>query len=100
MRKTMKMIDTQLQVAPPEADFFEGGNKRNHCDWGESVCLETPTHVVVFNMAEGDAEAAKLCARHYALTLAKHVEVHTYSCERSVRDHFSFVGPLNNPIKL
>lgn len=91
------MSDLNLQVAPPDLDAEVFGSKKPHCDWGETVCLEPPTHVVVFNMAEGDKEAAKLCVRHYVLTLAKHVEVHTYSCERSVRDHFAAFGPLGEP---
>lgn len=91
------MSNLKLKEAPPETDIFEGGGHNPHCDWAETVCQETPTHIIVFNMAEGEAEAAKLCPRHYTLTLAKHVEVHTYSCERTVRDHFSFIGPIENP---
>ncbi|MCS4484469.1 hypothetical protein NXS08_03065 [Gleimia sp. 6138-11-ORH1] len=92
--------ELKLQAAPPETETDMFGGRTPHCDWGEEICLETPTHVVVFNMAEGNAEAAQLCGRHYALTLAKHVEVHTYLCERTIREHFAAVGPLSNPLKL
>lgn len=65
-----------------------GGDRPRGCLWDESVCTRTPTHRVVppaHNLHHD--EPTILCARHYALTMARLVIVHLPGCDAPLAEH-------------
>lgn len=62
------------------------------CRWDESVCTSSPEYRVVRG-SHGSQEADDTpvvdvyCARHYALELARLVDVHLHECPFGAADH-------------
>lgn len=71
-----------------------GGPESPRCHWFYGICMETPTHHITGPVPDdGAAETATYCARHYVLTLARHLEVHGPTCEHGgVEQHISTYG--------
>lgn len=72
-------------------DSFEVGRPRG-CGWDESVCTSSPEYRIVRGSHGHDHEeqapdADVYCGRHYALELARLVEVHLHDCIYSAADH-------------
>lgn len=78
-------------------ELFGGSEPRPRCLWNDTVCTEAPTHHIT-HPAVGDeqADARTFCLRHYVLTLAEHLEVHSKHCGETVRSHFAAHGPLGD----
>lgn len=75
---------------------FDGDRPRG-CRWDESVCTAAPEYRVVRGDHGHDHEAPDVdayCARHYALELARLVEVHLPDCEGSAAAHVSAHGRI------
>lgn len=78
--------------SPPEPGEGEGNPR---CLWHFGVCAETPTKKIVWRGSAGAQNRAEtLCALHYALELARFVEVHTVGCAGTVAEHFVDFGDL------
>lgn len=70
-----------------------GGFDAGRCLWDESVCIDTPTHFVTFDQADG-ATAEVYCVRHYVLTLAHLCQVHLPECAGNFASHVAQRGEL------
>lgn len=76
-------------------DLLENNGPKPRCMWDETVCTEIPTHHITHPAVDEDEAVARtFCIRHYVLTLAEHVEVHTTQCNGTVENHFAAYGPL------
>ena len=67
------------------------GDRPRGCAWDESVCTEMPEYRVAGG--PDDEQTVDLyCPRHYALELARLVEVHLHECDEPVSAHVSSFG--------
>lgn len=71
-----------------------GGPENPRCHWFYGICSDTPTHQITGPVDEdGSAEIETFCARHYVLTIARHLEVHGPICEHGgVDEHITSNG--------
>lgn len=70
------------------------GERPRGCQWDETVCTAQPTHRIA-QSHEGHADhvhAEVYCGRHYALELARLVEVHLPGCDRDAAAHVAEFG--------
>lgn len=75
-----------------------GGPENPRCQWFYAICTQTPTHHISGPQDDdGIASSVELyCARHYVLTLARHLEVHGPTCEHGgLAEHISDYGALH-----
>ena len=81
--------DIRTPVVADDADRPRG------CRWDESVCTASPEYRVV-RAAHGhdDAHADPYCPRHYALELARLVEVHLDECGQPASKHMIAYGRI------
>ncbi len=73
-----------------------GGPESPRCEWFYGICAETPTkHITAPSTDDGDTGVSTYCARHYVLTLARHLEVHGPTCEHGgVDQHIADYGDV------
>lgn len=78
-------------------ELFGGNGPSARCLWNDTVCTETPTHHIT-HPAVGDqhTESKTFCMRHYVLTLAEYLEIHTKRCTGTVRSHFATHGHIGD----
>lgn len=92
-------ITTDDDIMTP-LDGFEGDRPRG-CQWDESVCTRSPGYRIA-GAAEPHADHVPeatvdvYCARHYALALARLVETHSAECERTLAEHASAFGRIED----
>ncbi len=77
----------------PVGAGVEAGIGAGRCMWGESVCVDTPTHFVTQEHADG-VDAEVFCVRHYVLTLAHLCQVHLPDCAGGFAGHVTSHGEL------
>lgn len=97
------MVRSQLGDDITIADLDNGGGGGRGCQWGESVCTDSPTHTLVFRyVEEGEQsqEAAVFCLRHYVVELARFVELHPDDCDKPLVDHLMGYGLIDDPKEL
>jgi len=102
-RDTNAVLSPQLADGDPPFDDFseDGGSPRPVCNWEESVCLETPTHCIVYSYEETDDDPPVVelyCKRHYVVYLARFFEMHpAWSpwCQTPIADHFGYCGTID-----
>ena len=73
----------------------DDGAPRPRCSCSETVCLETPTHLIAPPGAKRDpTQKAFYCERHYVLSLAHLIEVHVPNCAAPLSEHLGEFGEL------
>jgi hypothetical protein len=85
------MIRTQDETIAGSGAVASFGNGR--CLWDKSVCVDTPTHFVALELADG-TDAEVFCVRHYVLALAHLCQVHLPICEGDFSGHVVNHGEL------
>lgn len=78
----------------------EAGNRPRGCQWDESVCTATPEYRIQLGGHDHEhdpdpaPEVRLACGRHYALELARLVEVHLPGCSHGAAAHVTECGPV------
>lgn len=88
-----------------EDDIFQGvigggdGGPNARCQWDETVCLDSPSHLIDFVVGDGpdDHEPVLFCARHYAVELARFVQLHPAECPYAIDTHIVAFGSIDRP---
>ncbi|MFT4189546.1 MAG: hypothetical protein QM621_13340 [Aeromicrobium sp.] len=75
--------------------FDDEGDRPRGCRWDESVCTSSPEYRVLAGHGDTFDDVLTFCPRHYALYLARLVEVHAPGCAGSLRDHIAEYGPIS-----
>lgn len=98
VRFTESLDHGDIDIFPWEDD---GDRPNPRCEWDDSVCLETPTHAIIWAVPDGrepDGDEATLwCARHFATFLARFAARHRAEtfCNAPLSKHFAYLGPIS-----
>ncbi|MDO4918242.1 hypothetical protein [Kocuria sp.] len=94
------MSGMDVQTGFPDLDTVEGV-ENPRCAWDESVCTASVEYRIRWEGGDDPAEplvrgeVELLCPRHYALSLARLLEVHEPQCEHTAVEHLAEYGPLS-----
>ncbi|MGO4956704.1 hypothetical protein ACTQ49_05435 [Luteococcus sp. Sow4_B9] len=99
------LLERSRQANQPERQPVEptpmewGDGDRDHCQWTDSLCTQTPTHFVTRAVPDGQpaAQPEYYCARHWAVTLARLQEVELARCSCPMPEHLRQAGALVGP---
>lgn len=95
----MMPIGTRYDSGIGLPDVDDGGDGPRGCEWGGSVCVDSPTHFIEWG-THGD-ESAELttsvyCARHYSVELAHYTEFHIRDCSQPAINHISKIRKIGS----
>lgn len=78
-------------------EIYDGDGWRNQgCIWDESPCGTMPEYRIAPAEFSDHGEVQLLCPRHYALELARLVEVHLPDCTEPAAAHAASFGPIGS----